>query len=139
MEGRRLDFDCKKRKGSKSMECIHFWVFQIHQHLLSNEFIYLFAVCIFAVPPEEIRAAEDKFDSSKTVCYNAMLTLSEGEVICLLKFSLIGEWISQKAISKLKMHQIYDGDVTWKPLGMFGILFYFASLVSLSLFTNWRP
>ncbi|CAB4002360.1 endophilin-A2 isoform X2, partial [Paramuricea clavata] len=48
MEGRRLDFDCKKRKGSK-------------------------------IPPEEIRAAEDKFESSKTVCYNAMLTLSEGE------------------------------------------------------------
>ncbi|XP_028416481.1 endophilin-A2-like [Dendronephthya gigantea] len=48
MEGRRLDFDCKKRKGSK-------------------------------IPPEEIRAAEDKFESSKTVCYNAMLTLTEGE------------------------------------------------------------
>ena len=31
------------------------------------------------VPPEEIRAAEDKFESSKTVCYNAMLTLTEGE------------------------------------------------------------
>lgn len=48
MEGRRLDFDCKKRKGSK-------------------------------IPPEEIRTAEDKFEDSKTVCYNAMLTLSEGE------------------------------------------------------------
>lgn len=48
MEGRRLDFDCKKRKGSK-------------------------------ITPEEVRAAEDKFESSKTVCYNAMLTLTEGE------------------------------------------------------------
>ncbi|XP_046863359.1 endophilin-A2-like [Xenia sp. Carnegie-2017] len=48
MEGRRLDFDCKKRKGAK-------------------------------LPAEEIRAAEEKFESSKAICYNAMLTLAEGE------------------------------------------------------------
>ena len=34
MEGRRLDFDCKKRKGSKSMHCavvsyIHLLIFMI--------------------------------------------------------------------------------------------------------------
>ena len=40
----------------------------------------MFLFCFFEVPPEEIRAAEDKFDSSKTVAYNAMLTLTEGEV-----------------------------------------------------------
>ena len=76
MEGRRLDFDCKKRKGSKSMysNCLDF-IYLVF--ILLNIYISL-----SAVPPEEVRAAEDKFESSKTVCYNAMLTLSEGEVSC---------------------------------------------------------
>lgn len=34
------------------------------------------------MPAEEIRAAEEKFESSKAICYNAMLTLAEGEVSC---------------------------------------------------------
>lgn len=46
LQGRRLDFDCKKRKAHK-------------------------------VPEEEIRAAEEKFEESKEVCYNSMLNLIE--------------------------------------------------------------
>lgn len=46
LQGRRLDFDCKKRKGNK-------------------------------VPEEEVRAAEEKFEESKEICYNSMLNLIE--------------------------------------------------------------
>lgn len=46
LQGRRLDYDCKKRKGPK-------------------------------VPEEEVRAAEEKFEESKEICYNSMLNLIE--------------------------------------------------------------
>ncbi|CAH3042405.1 unnamed protein product [Porites lobata] len=46
LQGRRLDYDCKKRKAHK-----------VHE--------------------EEIRAAEEKFEESKEVCYNSMLNLIE--------------------------------------------------------------
>lgn len=47
--------------------------------------IDLFTTGRFLAPEEEIRAAEEKFEESKEVCYNSMLNLIESSDVSYFK------------------------------------------------------
>ena len=72
MQGRRLDFDCKKRKGNKGSE--------IDTCILLDAAFSSCTVFQIPVPMEELRIAEEKFDESKELCLNGMLNLLESDV-----------------------------------------------------------